>query len=72
MKMREAKLFIAAGILLAVAGFLLMPEYAPRPGFLYNVMTGETLGVIPYRYVLICSLALIAWGLYRKWTIEKK
>jgi hypothetical protein len=70
--MREPRFFILVGLFLAVAGFLLIPDYAARWGFVYNLMRGETLGRIPYRYVLLCSLALIAWGLYRHWSPEKK
>jgi hypothetical protein len=70
--LRDPRRTVASGVILAVAGFLLIAEYRPRLGFFYNVMTGETLGTIPYRYVLLCSLALIAWGLFRHWTPEKK
>ena len=70
--MREPKHFIFAGLVLAVAGFLLMEEYEERWGLVYNVMNGRTLGIIPYRLVLLCSLALLGWGLYRHWTPKNK
>ena len=70
--MREPKLFIFVGLFLAVAGFLLIPNYFVHGSVVANVMIGKTLGTIPYRYVLLCSLALIGWGLYRYWIPGKK
>ncbi|MCC8964522.1 hypothetical protein H8A95_19925 [Bradyrhizobium sp. Pear76] len=66
----EPKHCIALGIFVAIAGFLLLDRWWPMGGFWGNVMTGKCLGV-PYRYVLLCSIASVSWGLYCSWS-EKK
>lgn len=66
----EPKYFIASGIILAVAGFLLLDRWGVVWGFWGNLMVGKTLG-IPFRYVLLCSLASISWGLCRHWATSR-
>jgi len=67
MKTIAGKLFILAGAIGAIAGFLLIDNYRPLVGVVGNAMVGKLLGGIPYRYVLLCSVFSIGFGLYRLW-----
>jgi hypothetical protein len=60
----EPKYFFAFGAILAIAGLLLLDHWMMRWGFWANIMVGTTFG-IPYRYVLLCALGSISWGVYR-------
>lgn len=71
MTMRASKFFVFAGVLGAVAGFLLIDDYEVRLSIVGNAMVGKILGGVPYRYVLFCSALSTALGLYRFWTTEK-
>ena len=63
---------IFVGLVIAIGGFLLIDDYFVRGSVVANAMTGEVLGVLPYRYVLLISLLLFAFGLYRWLTIKQK
>jgi len=42
----------------------LIGDYIPVLGIVGNAMRGMIFGVIPYRYLLICTLFLIGYGRY--------
>lgn len=67
----EPKYFISSGVVLAVTGLLLLDNWLARVDFMYNILHAKVFG-LPYRYVLLCSLASISWGLYRHWATGKK
>lgn len=69
----DPRAFIVVGLVGAIGGFLLIDDYRGGigAGIVWNAMRGMVFGVLPYRYVLLCSLCLIGFGAYRSWT-EKK
>jgi hypothetical protein len=64
--------FIVVGLVIAVGGFLLIDDYLVKFSIAANSMHGNVLGILPYRYLLLASLLLAAFGLYRWWMIEHK
>jgi hypothetical protein len=68
----DPKVFVVGGLAGAIVGFLLIDNYVGLFSIVGNAMRGEVLGVLPYRYVLLCSLCLIGFGLYRQWISKKK
>ena len=65
----DPKLFMLGGVVIAVIGFLLLDSYylPPRPGIV-QIVNGKTiLFGLPYRYLLLCSVLLIGFGVYRRW-----
>lgn len=68
----DHRAFIVVGLVGAIGGFLLIDNYRlGNVSIVGNAMTGMVLSVVPYRYVLLCSLCLIGFGLYRQWIKRK-
>ena len=57
---------ILVGVVIAIVGFLTL-DYWAHGGLVGTAMTGAVFGLVPYRYVLICSVLLVAFGLYWYW-----
>jgi hypothetical protein len=72
LKWYDPRAFIFVGLIIAIGSFLLIDNYFVRGSVVANAMTGQVLGVLPYRYVLLVSLLLFAFGLYRWLTIKQK
>jgi len=67
MDSKNPNLFFLGAAGLAITGFLLLDDYAPVAGFVWNVMNGNIkLGpaVFPYRLLLVVAVAVAAYGGY--------
>ncbi|MGP0093716.1 MAG: hypothetical protein ACLPKB_27800 [Xanthobacteraceae bacterium] len=71
MKRFDSKFIVLSGVIVAIGGFLLIDDYVGKFSIVGNAMRGDVLGSIPYRYVLLGSLLLIGFGLFRLWTTDK-
>ena len=69
----DSKLFILGGLVIAVMGFLLLDTYRlpSRPSIVQIVSANTILFGLPYRYVLVFSVLLLAFGIYRQWENKK-
>ncbi len=69
METKNPYLFFIAGATLAAVGFLLLDSYAPQLGVVWNALNMDSkigdVG-IPYRFVLIVAVGLVAYGAYQK------
>jgi uncharacterized membrane protein YkgB len=66
---RHAETFAIAGASLAVAGLFLIGPWNPDLGFVANLLSAqiELAGAsLPFRWVLVVSAGLLAWGGYLK------
>jgi hypothetical protein len=72
LKWYDPRALIVVGLASAIGGFLLIDHYVGMFSIAGNAMRGKIFGVVPYRYVLLCSLCLISFGGYRFWTDKNK
>ena len=68
----DPRVFVVVGLIGAIGGFLLIDNYVGIFSVVGNAVRGMVLGVLPYRYVLFCSLCLIGFGLYSLWITKGK
>ena len=52
---------MAAGIALAVVGFLFLDWYVPNNGLIWNIMRGKVAG-FGYRYIFILAVLIFLLG----------
>ena len=51
---------VVGAAFVAVTSFLLVSDYAPRAGAIWNILNSHTVFSIPYRWILISCAAVVA------------